>query len=290
MALDPAGNVYIAGTTTSGAIDRDLRRGLPFVLRNHNQFLRREVRCPTSNPLFVTFAGRGSISANSIAATPDAVFVTGSTFAATLPVTPAGIIQVPAYGSSQNGFVERFSADGSTLLYATYLSGASGNTAPVAIAADSSDNAYIAGTTTSIGYPTVAALVPEALGATSGFLTKLTPAGDGILFSTYIPGAGVTSLAIDPVNNNLLLSGSVSLGQFPVYTVSAPLTAATYQVLLRIPLDGSSIIASTLLAPGYPVLRRSRALWYSLGRWRPQPALAPTDPTGSLWQQLRRTY
>ena len=25
---------------------RNLRRGLPFVLRNHNQFLRREVRCP----------------------------------------------------------------------------------------------------------------------------------------------------------------------------------------------------------------------------------------------------
>ena len=205
---------------------------------------------PNLNTFFVTFAGGSSITAASIAATSDAVFITGSIFATTLPVTPSGIIQTPAPGSTQNGFVEKFSSTGATLLYATYLSGANGSTTPAAIVADASDNAYIAGTTTATGYPTIAAVVPAILGTTTGFLTKLTPTGNGIAFSTFIPGGGITSLAIDPVANNLLLSGSISLGQFPIATVQIPLTATNYQTLLRMPLDGSSVLASTLLAPG----------------------------------------
>jgi trimeric autotransporter adhesin len=263
MALDPAGNIYVTGTTTSGTITAT--PGAAFTTASGsaiNSFIARFDA--NLNILFVSFTGGSAIAASSIAATADSVFITGSIFAPTLPVTPAAIIQTPAYGSSENGFVEKFSTDGSTLRYATYLSGASGNTAPAAIAADSADNAYIAGTTTSPGYPTIAALIPEMLGATSGFLTRLTPAGDGITFSTYISGAGITSLAIDPVANNLLLSGSIALGQFPVATVSAPLAATTYQVLLRLPLDGSAVLASTVLAPG------------------PQSLITP-GPSGTAW-------
>jgi trimeric autotransporter adhesin len=249
MALDPTGNVYVTGTTTSGSMTATA--GAAFLTpsgTSTNSFVAKFD--PNLNTFFVTFAGGGLMAASSIAATSDAVFVIGSIYAATLPVTPAGIIQSPASGSASNGFVEKFSPTGNALLYATYLSGASGNTTPTAIAADASDNAYITGSTTALGYPTVAAVVPTMLGAISGFLTKLTPAGDGITFSTFIPGAGLTSLALDPVANNLLLSGSVSLGQFPVASVQNPLTPMSYQVLLRMTLDGSNVLASTLLPPG----------------------------------------
>jgi hypothetical protein len=255
MALDPAGNVYVTGTTTSGALTAT--GGAAFAAASGtatNSFVAK-FSASLGSPIFVTFCGGGSMDASSIAASSDAVFITGGIYATTLPVTAAGIIQTPAFGSSWNGFVEKFSASGSSLLYATYLSGASGNTTPAAIVVDAADDAYIAGTTTAPGYPTVAALVPNqlvttALGTTSGFLTKLTPAGDGITFSTYIPGAGISSLAIDSVAGNLLLSGSISLGQFPVASVATPLTATTYQVLLRMTLDGSSVLGSSLLAPG----------------------------------------
>lgn len=249
MALDPVGNVYVTGTTTSGAMSSTSGAAFPAASGTSiNSFVAKFDS--NLNPLFLTFAGGGATAASSIAATADAVFITGSVFAPTVPVTPSGILQSPAYGSTQNGFVEKFSANGTSLLYATYLTGANGSTTPAAIVVDSADNAYVAGTTTSPGYPTIAAVVPEALGATSGFLTRLTPAGDGIAFSTYIPGGGITSLAIDPVANNLLLSGAVALGQFPVATVSVPLVPTTYQVLLRMPLDGSSVLASTVIAPG----------------------------------------
>ena len=255
MALDPAGNVYVTGTTDSGLLTAT--NGAAFTNFSGtatNSFVAK-FSANLGSPLFVTFCGSGFMDANSIAATNDAVFITGSIFSATLPVTSAGIIQSPAFGSEWNGFVEKFSATGNSLLYATYLSGASGNTSPSAIVADSSDNAYIAGMTTAPGYPTVAALVPnllatQALGTTSGFLTKLTPSGNGVTFSTFIPGAGISSLAIDPVAQNLLLSGTVSLGQFPVTSVSTALTNIPYQVLLRMAVDGSSVLGSTVLAPG----------------------------------------
>ncbi|WP_263365723.1 SBBP repeat-containing protein [Edaphobacter bradus] len=222
LCLDPSGNVYITGTTTSGALAGT--SGVTFPTRadtSTNSFIAKFD--PSLNPLFVTFAGSGRTAVSAIAATSDAVFITGSTFASTLPVTSSAIIQSPASGSFQNGFVEKFNSSGTTLLYATYLTGLNGDTAPAAIAADSSDSAYIAGYTTSSGYPTLSAVVPSILSATSGFLTKLTPAGDGITFSTFIPGEGITSLAIDSSTQTLLLTGSIALGQFPVATVTTPL-------------------------------------------------------------------
>lgn len=249
MALDPSGNIYITGTTTSGLLTAT--SGAAFASQadtSTNSFV---AKFDTNlNLIFVTFAGSGRMASASIAATADAVYITGSIFGATLPVTASGFIQTPATGTTQSGFVEKFNAAGTNLLYATYLSGINGNTVPTAIAADASDNAYIAGYTTAPGYPTLAALVPEMLGTASGFLTKLTPTGDGILFSTFIPGSGITSLVLDPATQNLILSGTVALGQFPIATVATPIVNIPYQTFLRIPLDGSTVLASTLLAPG----------------------------------------
>ncbi len=253
MALDPAGNIVIAGTTTSGAITATSGAAFPSATdATTNGFIGKFDQ--NLNPIFITYIGANRISITGVAATNDAVFLTGSIFGTGLPVTPSAIIQSPASSSLQNGFVERFNSTGTTLIYATYLSGLNGNTAPAALTVDSGDNAYIAGFTTSSGYPTLNALIPDIIpnapNTTSGFLTKLTPTADGLLFSTFIPGPGISSLAIDPATQNLLVSGSIALGQFPVANVSTPLVSTTYQTLLRLPLDGSSVIASTLLAPG----------------------------------------
>jgi hypothetical protein len=253
MALDPAGNIYIAGTTTSGTITAT--SGAPFpgpTGTSTNAFLAKFDQ--NLNPIFITYAGSGGLSVTGIAATADAVFLTGSIFGSTLPVTPSAILQSPAFNSLQNGFVERFNATGTTLVYATYLSGQNGNTSPAAITADANDSAYIAGYTTSSGFPTLSALVPAILSPTSGFLTKLTPAGDGLLFSTFLPGPGITSIALapevqNPAAQDLLLSGSIALGQFPIATVSTPLVNTPYQTLLRLSLDGRTVLASTLLRP-----------------------------------------
>lgn len=248
LALDRAGNVYITGTSSSTVLTATSGAAIPNRTdASTNSFVARFDSA--LHPVFVTFTGGSRIAASSIAATSDAVFVTGITYASNLPVTPNGIQQAPAYGSTQNGFVERFSADGGTLVYATYLTGATGDTTPRAIVADAADNAYIAGATTASGFPAIAALVPAILSTPSGFLAKLTPAGDATTASTFIPGPGLSSLALDSTGQILLVTGSVALGQFPVDTVTTPLIPTTYQVLLRLPLALNAVQSGTLIAP-----------------------------------------
>lgn len=253
LALDPGGNVYVTGTTSSGALSGTGGAAFSTVAdTSTNSFVARFDA--NLNPVFVSFLGSGRTAATGIAVTADAVFVTGITFSTSLPVTPAGIQQSPATGSTENGFVERFSSDGSTLVYATYLTGVGGNTMPAAIAADSGDTVYVAGATTAIGYPTINGLVPVMIegssGALSGFLSSLSANGSSFGFSTFLPGTGITSLALDAASNTLLASGNIALGQFPVETVAAPLAATSYQTLLRIPVDGQSVSDSVLLVPG----------------------------------------
>src|ERR1700730_14591232 len=148
LALDPAGNLYIAGTTTSASITATSNAAFPNPTgTSTNAFIGKFDS--NLNQIFLTYAGTGGLSVTGIAATADAVFLTGSIFGTSLPVSPSAIIQSPAAGSLQNGFVERFNATGTTLVYANYLSGQSpggqpANTAPTCITADANDNAYIA--------------------------------------------------------------------------------------------------------------------------------------------------
>ncbi len=249
LELDPSGDVYVTGTTTSGMLAAT--SGAAFTTpagSGVNSFVARFDS--DLNPVFVSFAGGGMLSATALAVTADAVFLTGTIFSNTLPVTTGALQQAPSPGTTENGFVERFSSDGRALVYATYLGGPMGNTAPSALAVDSSDNVYVVGSTSAPGFPTANAFVPVLLGSSSGFLSRVTAAGDSLVFSTFIPGSGMTAVSLSPGEPSLFVSGSVDLGSFPVETVYGPIAQLSYQSLLEFSLDGSSVLSSTLLAPG----------------------------------------
>ncbi len=284
LAVDPAGNVYVTGTSTSGSLVGS--SGVPFpnaADSTTNSFVAKYDA--NLNPVFLSFLGAGRTAATSVAASADAVFVTGITFSAAFPVTAAGLQQSPATGSSENGFVARFNAGGTSLVYATYLTGVGGNTMPAAIVADSTDDVYVAGATSASGYPTVAALQPEILDATSGFVTKISPSGSSFVFSTFVAGNGLTGMALDGATSSLLLSGNVSLGQFPVATVAMPLTSASYQTMLRLSLDGQTVGQSVLLVPGtqsFVSAAPDGTAWVAGSLSTPlfPGDAAPDDPTG----------
>ena len=255
LTLDAAGNVYVAGTSLSnGSVTGTAGTSFPARADTMtNSFLARY--SPALTQQWLTFLGSGRMAVAGVDASTSQVVVTGTIFAATLPVTPNGIQQQPLPGSYGNGFVESFNPADGTLRYSTYLSGANGDTSPTAVALDASGNAYIAGNTSASGFPTRNALVPDLLtdqsSPVSGFLTKLTPAGDGFLFSTFVPGNGLTSVAADNATGSILVGGNVASGLFPLTVVSAPIaTNAGYQTGLRVTQDGSAVTSSTLLAPG----------------------------------------
>ncbi len=254
LALDPAGNIYVTGTSLSGGSVTGTA-GTAFPARSGtttNSFLAKFT--PALVEQWLTFLGSGKMAATAVDAGSAQVVVTGGVFAATLPVTVDAIQPSPLPGSTGDGFVQGYSTAAGTLNYSTYLTGANGDTQPSSVALDSTGNTYIAGTTSATGFPTVNALVPvylsDSVNGTSGFLAKLTPAGDAVLFSTYIPGNGILSAAYDGGTGTILLSGDIARGLFPVTVVTSPIAAnVPYQTAVRIAADGSNVPSSTLLAP-----------------------------------------
>jgi len=145
-------------------------------------------------------------------------YVTGRTSSADLP-TKNAYQGVHNKGSAPSAFVTKFSPDGSSLVYSTYLGG-SGWDYAYAIAVDSSGSAYVTGTTNSNDFPittgayqTVCSPQPNqksplvnAAPATcnssqsSAFVTKLNPAGTALAYSTFLGGFGWsygTGIAVD---------------------------------------------------------------------------------------------
>ena len=100
-----------------------------------------------------------------------------------------------AYDTSSNGgsdaFVAKLNPAGSALDYATYLGGTNADDG-LAVAVDSSGSAYVTGRSSSTDFPTTAGAYDQSYNAyDDAFVTKLTPAGDALDYSTYLGGGEV---------------------------------------------------------------------------------------------------
>jgi hypothetical protein len=100
------------------------------------------------------------------------------------------------------------------LAYSSYLGG-SGYDNGDAIAVDAGGNAYVAGTTATTDFPTTAGALQTTNSGGDGFITKINPAGTGLVYSTFIKSAEITAIALD-ANGNAYVSGDVGTLGFPV--------------------------------------------------------------------------
>ena len=152
---------------------------------------------------YSTYLGGSSIdSANGIAVAPDGTaFIAGGTFSADFPTVHA--LQPNEGGPNdfpQDAFVAKISADGSTLLYSTYLGGENQDVAN-GIAVDAAGEAFVVGTTFSPHFPVTASSVNVACGGdgecgaswnpqgaivSNAFVAKLNTAGSGLVYSTFL--------------------------------------------------------------------------------------------------------
>jgi CSLREA domain-containing protein len=157
------------------------------------------------------------------------------------PVSPPA----PPYDAGPPGgvdaFVSKINANGSALIYSTYIGGnsiAAGAPSPsdvaYGIAVDGAGNAYIAGETFTTDFPTtLTAFDTSHNGGPSGvdgFFTKLNSTGSALLYSTFMGSPENDSfygIAVDGVGNAFLVGGGGV--PFPTTDGTTLGTVAAYQ-------------------------------------------------------------
>ena len=92
-----------------------------------------------------------------------------------------------------NAFAAKLNTSGA-LLYATYITGSCGSYG-FGLALDSAGDAYLAGETTSPDFPvTQNAMIGKFTGGiSSGFVAKLSPTGDQLLYSSFVGGGNLSA-------------------------------------------------------------------------------------------------
>ena len=208
IALDSAGNIYLTGGTSSS--DFPVTTGvIQTKLNGTNDTFVAKLSADGSKLLYSTLLGGSAGDAtNAIAVdTSGEAIVVGETSSPDFPVTP-GAFQMTGLAASNggNGFVSKLNSTASGLAFSTYLSGTEGQFVS-AIALDSAGDVYAAGTTASVDFPTTpnAYQTGSAGGGTTGegFVAKFDPAGN-VLFSTYINGVSISSIALDSAGDAYL--------------------------------------------------------------------------------------
>jgi hypothetical protein len=142
------------------------------------------------------------------------VYVSGFTYSTNYDIT-AGAFQTTKAGD-WDVFVSKLNADGTNLIYSTYIGG-NGSDFAVSNAVDANNNLYITGYTTSTDYiTTTGAYQTINNGGVDGFITKLNASGTALIYSTYIGGNNgdySRAIAIDN-SNNAYITGNTNSNNF----------------------------------------------------------------------------
>lgn len=146
------------------------------------------------------------------------VVVTGVTGSPGFPTTP-GAFQPSFAGGDTDAFVTKLDANGSRLLFSTFLGG-SGFEAGFISFFDRAGNVYVEGETGSADFPTTpGSFQPEfGGGGADGFVTKLRPNGRRLVYSTFVGGSGFDGAHDGELDRagNFYLDGPTDSADFPV--------------------------------------------------------------------------
>jgi hypothetical protein len=244
--IDAAGDAYVYATTDSTNLPVSANapqptRGIPnFGPFDQDAFLTR-INAAGSQFVFSTYLGGTGIEEvddNQDAGsylTIDAsggAWVAGTTESTDFPVT-AGAYDTtfngPTGGNPGGGdlFVARYDTNAGTRTFATYVGGSSDDIA-MGLVADAGGNSYVAGWTLSNNFPLTAG-APDTTyggGGSDGVLFKLNPAGNSLVYSTYLSGGlnDVPRKIHVGANGALTVAGDTRSSDFPATAGAADAT------------------------------------------------------------------
>lgn len=218
IAVDSNGIVYLTGNTASTNYPVTVGAFQSTNAGNEDVFVAK-LSADGSTLLYSTFlGGRDTEQGQGICFDADGyIYVTGYTGSTNFPVTPSAY-QTERAGSSYNrdAFVSKFSADGSSLIYSTYVGGSDSDYGE-GICLDSSSCAHIAGYTESSNFP-IAGVVFQSTnaGQAEAFVTKLSVNGTSLEYSTYLGGSEDDwGLGIAIENDEVYVAGFTCSSNFP---------------------------------------------------------------------------
>jgi hypothetical protein len=183
IAVDTQGNTYIAGYTASTNFPT-LNAYQPTSAGQGDAFVAKFG--PDGTLIYSTYLG-GNYVDYALAIAVDeqgSAYVTGWTGSSDFPVVNA---YQPSYQGGWDAFVTKLAPDGQSLVYSTYLGGSSAENG-AAIVVDANGSAYVAGQTQSANFPLANAFQSQRGGSEDAFVTKLAPAGNALVYSTYLGG------------------------------------------------------------------------------------------------------
>ena len=253
IAIDAAGDAYVTGVTLSTNFPTTAGAYQTTSGGTADAFVTK-LNPAGSGLVYSTYLG-GSGGDNGMGIAVDAsgnAYITGFTSSTDFPTT-SGAFQT-TYGGSGDAFVTMLNSTGSGLLYSTYLGGSDaeqGNN----IAVDGGGNAYVTGLTRSANFPTtVGAFETTSGGMQDAFVTKLNPAGTGLIYSTYLGGSNDDEgkgIAVDAAGNVFVVGRTSS--------INLPTTAGALQTtfggvqdafVTKLNFAGTGLIYSTYLGGG----------------------------------------
>lgn len=135
------------------------------------------------------------------------------------------------------------------LVYSTYIGGAGVDEA-YGIAVDGEGSAYLAGVTDSADFPGASPIQQNKGSGTDVFVMKLNPAGNAVVYATWLGGGGLESvrqIKVDAAGGAVVV-GSTSSLDFPLKdALQTTRSGASDAFVVRLNPAGSALVSSTLL-------------------------------------------
>lgn len=256
VALDAAGSPVVVGYTFSPSFP--LTPGSGAHAGNADAFVARFDPSGTALLASALLGGPGNDYGWGVAVDAlGGVVVQGTTSSPAFPTTLLAV--QPVYGGGgSDAFVAKLAPGVGALLWSTFLGGAGVDSGWGEVAVDAFGAAYATGLTESVAFPTTpGAFQSTQQGLQDGFVTKIGPLGDALVWSTRLGGVGFQmthAVAVDALGA-AHVAGWTSSSTFPS-TTGVPYGGGTWDAFYaRFDATGALAAATLFGGAGYDVAR-----------------------------------
>ena len=252
IVVDADGSAYVTSRTNS--TDFPVKNPFQRFLRGGLDGFVTKINAAGSDVDYSTYlGGSGEESVYGIDVDSNGnVYITGETASTDFPTTTNAYQPMHGDGGIYgDAFLTKLDRTGSPLVYSTFLGGED-DEGSSAVAVDNSGNAYIVGRTRSLNFPTENPIQASLLGGYDLFVSKLSPSGTSLVYSTYFGGEGHDSasgdLAIDDSGNVYITGFTDSAFSFYIVNPFQPMLAGERDgfVAKIMEIDSSADISVTM--------------------------------------------